>query len=233
MADIPDLTKTEIAIVELTNAFRRSEKLADVRPNAQLTLAARLFAEYLAKTGQFAHEADGRQPADRAKAAGYAYCVVAENLALNLDSRGFTTAALAGQAVEGWKNSPGHRRNMLLEHVVETGVAVARAPDRDPKFLSVQLFGRPATLTYDVRIENRSSGTVSYTFAGATHAIEPRVVATHTACTPAEITFDRAGNWLTGQKLDARYSARDGSLFAITSGPDGRTLVEHTPGSLR
>ena len=143
MATLPDLPQTEMAIVELTNAFRKESRLGEVKPNAALSAAARAFAAYLAKTGKFAHEADGRQPAQRAEAAGYRYCLVAENLAMNLDSRGFETRALASAAVEGWKNSPGHRANMLQRGATEIGVAIARAPDKDPKFISVQLFGRP------------------------------------------------------------------------------------------
>ena len=82
MATLPDLPQTERAIVEMTNAFRRESKLGEVKPNAALTAAARAFAEYLARTGKFAHEADGRQPAQRAEASGYRYCRVAENLAM-------------------------------------------------------------------------------------------------------------------------------------------------------
>src|SRR5262245_37990109 len=113
MPDLPDLPKTEVAIIEMTNAFRRQERLGAVVPNTELTATARWFAEYLARTNTFAHEADGRQPADRVKAHGYQFCMVAENLSLNFDGRGFTTSGLATKAVEGWKNSPGHRQNML------------------------------------------------------------------------------------------------------------------------
>ena len=81
---------------------------------------------------------------------------MAENLALNLDSRGFETKQLARDAVEGWKGSPGHRANMLRPHVTEIGVAVVRAPDRDPKFISVQLFGRPEALKVKFNIENQA-----------------------------------------------------------------------------
>ena len=143
MVTLPDLPQTEIAIVEMTNAFRKENKLGALAPNKALAAAARAFADYLAKSGKFAHEADGRKPAARAEAQGYRYCTVAENLALNLDSRGFETRQLARNAVEGWKASPGHRANMLAPHVTEIGVAVVRAPDPDPKFISVQLFGRP------------------------------------------------------------------------------------------
>ena len=80
-ADMPDLAKTEVAIIAMTNAFRSENQLQSVRTNTVLATAAKAYAEYLARTGKFAHEADGRQPADRAKAAGYSYCIVAENLA--------------------------------------------------------------------------------------------------------------------------------------------------------
>ncbi len=228
MADLPDVVRTEIAIVELTNVFRRAQKLTDVRPNAELTRAAKLFAEYLAKTGRFAHEADGRQPADRVQASGYTYCIVSENLASNLDSRGFTSIGLAQQAVDGWKNSPGHRKNMVEPHVTEIGVGVARAPTTDPKFISVQLFGRPDSLKYQFRIENRVAVAVRYSALGETHTIDPRVIATHTACKPSEIAFDRAGNALTGTKLSSRFVARDGAVFSIVAGDDGRVRIEAT-----
>ena len=162
MATLPDLPKTEIAIVEMTNAFRRESRLGEVKPNAALTAAARAFADYLAKTGKFAHEADGRRPAERAEAQGYRYCLVSENLAMNLDSRGFESRALASAAVGGWRNSPGHRANMLQPAVTETGVAVARVPDRDPKFISVQMFGRPETFNVEFRIMNQAGGPIHY-----------------------------------------------------------------------
>ena len=164
MASLPDLPQTEIAIVEMTNAFRKDNKLGALKPNAALTAAARAFADYLGKSGKFGHEADGRQPAQRAEAQGYRYCTVAENLALNLDSRGFETQQLAREATEGWKGSPGHRANMLRPHVTEIGVAVVRAPDRDPKFISVQLFGRPEALKVQFTIENQGGS------RGALHA---------------------------------------------------------------
>ena len=148
--------------------------------------------EYLAKTGKFAHEADGRQPAQRAEAQGYRYCLVAENLAMNLDSRGFETRALARDAVEGWKNSPGHRANMLQPTVTEIGVAVARAPDRDPKFISVQLFGRPEALKVEFRIENRAGAEVRYALGEETHTLPARAIVTHTSCDPEQLTFEQS-----------------------------------------
>jgi hypothetical protein len=228
MADIPDLAKTEAAIVERTNEFRAGERLEPLQRNLALDHAAKEFAKYLAKSGRFAHEADGRQPADRASEAGYRYCIVAENLALNLDSRGFTGDRLAGEAMDGWKKSPGHRKNLLLPHVTEIGVGVAQAPGPDPKFLSVQLLGRPIALAYDFRIQNRSHAQVTYKYAQKSHTIEPRVTMTHSGCDPGDLVFERSGNWLTGTRLNARYKVRSGAVFVLRPGPDGRVYVEMT-----
>ncbi len=226
MAELPDLVRTEAAIIEQTNAFRRSERLGVVTPNAELTRAARRFAEYLATTGRFAHEADGRKPAERVKEAGYQFCMVAENLAMHLDSRGFTTSALASKAIEGWKNSPGHRKNLVEPHVTEIGVGVARAPDKNPKFLSVQLFGRPASEKYQFRIANKSGAALTYSALGKSHSIDPNVAVTHSACMPGHIVLERSGNALFGVKLDARYEARDGALYTVLNGPDGTVRVD-------
>jgi hypothetical protein len=220
MATLPDLPQTEIAIVEMTNAFRKESRLGEVKPNAALTAAARAFAEYLAKTGKFAHEADGHQPAQRARAQGYRYCMVAENLAMNLDSRGFETRVLARDAVEGWKNSPGHRANMLQPAVTEIGVAVARAPDQDPKFISVQLFGRPEALKVEFRIENRAGQEVRYVLGEETHTLPVRGIVTHTDCNPEQLTFDKAG------AAPQRFAPRNGDRFIVRAGAGGAIAVD-------
>jgi hypothetical protein len=211
MATLPDLPKTEIAIIEMTNAFRREMRLGEVKPNAALTAAARAFAEYLARTGKFAHEADGRQPADRAEAQGYRYCFISENLAMNLDSRGFETRALAHEAVEGWKNSPGHRANMVQAAVTEIGVGVVRAPHRSPKFIAVQLFGRPESLKVQFRIENRAGAAVTYTLGEETHTLPVRSIATHTSCDPELLSFEQAG------AAAQRLAPRNGESFLVRS----------------
>ncbi len=227
MPDLPDVSKTELAIIELTNDFRRSEKLNPAKPNAQLTGTARQFAEFLARTGRFAHEADGRQPSDRARAAGYQFCMISENLALNLDSRGFTTKGLANQAVQGWKNSPGHRRNMVEPNVTETGVGVARASaEASPKYLSVQLFGRPDTLKFSFQVTNRSDSAVTYALGAKPHHIDPNVTTTHTVCKASDIVFERAGNWLGGTKLDTRFAPTNGASFVLKASAAGKIVVE-------
>jgi hypothetical protein len=231
MPSLPDLPQTEVAIVALTNAFRQEHRLGSVAPNKELAAAARWFADYLARTGQFAHEADGRQPQQRAAAQGYKYCMVAENLALNLDSRGFTSDGLAKEAVEGWKASPPHRRAMLEPNATEVGVAIARVPDRNPKFVSVQLFGRPESLKMAFQIRNTTGLSVGYALAGESHTIAPRTAITHTTCVPGELSFERAGSWLSGITLNETFAVHDGARFTIRPGQNGGVSVRKDGGA--
>lgn len=220
----PDLPKVETAIVEMTNVFRKEQGLAGVAPNPLLTAAARAFAEYLARSETFSHTADGRQPSERVKAAGYSFCLIAENLALNLDSRGFETRQLARDAVEGWKESPGHRKNLMAPHVTEIGVAVAKAPGQE-KYLSVQLFGRPESLMYSFSVRNETTETVHYAVGDDSHEVGPRITATHSVCTPATVTFTRAGNILLGQRLEGRYVAESGTTYVTRRDGAGKVTV--------
>lgn len=229
MPDLPDLPQAETAIVAMTNAFRQENRLGPVTPNKQLAAAARWFAEYLARTGKFAHEADGRAPQQRAAAHDYSYCMIGENLAKNLDSRGFTTHGLASQAMEGWKASPPHRRTLLEPAVTEIGVAIAPVPDKHPGFVSVQLFGRPETLRMEFQIRNTSGQAVGYTLAGEAHTINPRTATTHTTCLPGELRFERAGSWLSGSTLDGRYPIQNGARFTIDTGRDGKLSIRLEP----
>ena len=211
---LPDLPQTEIAVVEMTNTFRKANALQEVKPNAVLGAAARAFADYLARTGKFAHDADGRQPAARAQAQGYSYCLVAENLAWNLNSRGFESRELARVFVEGWKASPGHRENLLLRDATDIGIAVARVPDKNPKYLSVQLFGRPDSLKVTFTIQNQASKAVYYTLGTETDLLHPRETATHSDCQPRVLSVDR------GLQGPARFDPHTGDHFVIRSGAD-------------
>src|SRR4051794_24938878 len=100
-------------LVDKTNDFREEEGRPRVAVNPKLTETARAFADYMARTGRYGHTADGSRPADRAARHGYEFCVIAENIAYAFDSDGYTTVELGTTFVEGWKHSPGHRRNML------------------------------------------------------------------------------------------------------------------------
>jgi uncharacterized protein YkwD len=184
----PELDAVEQAIVQRTNAFRKENKRKPVSANEELTQAAQSFAEFMARTGKYGHTADGQKPADRVKEAGYAFCIVRENIAYAFRTKGFSTEELTDQFVTGWEQSPGHRRNMLAQWITGTGVGVAKSEETDAYF-AVQVFGRPESAAVAFEIVNESELTVRYRFSGREFAVEPRVIRTHKACAPEEIVF--------------------------------------------
>ena len=60
----PDIPAAEAAIVEMTNEFRRENKLSSLTENPQLAAAARAYAQKLAAGTGLSHTADGTTPGD-------------------------------------------------------------------------------------------------------------------------------------------------------------------------
>ena len=138
----PDLPDVEKRIVGATNAFRAQHRRGALSGERRLEAAARDFAAFMARTGKFDHDADGRQPAQRIAAKGYRYCMFAENIAYEYSTRGFSSGELATRFVDDWKGSAGHRANMLQPGAVHTAVAVARGA-KNGYYYAVQLFASP------------------------------------------------------------------------------------------
>ncbi len=111
---------------------------------------------------------------------------------------------------------------MVEPHVTDIGVGVARAPTADPKFISVQLFGRPQSLSYKFQISNASKEPITYTFGGETHDVKPSFAVTHTACQPDALVFTRSG----AKAITARYEARDGQVYQVTPSTAGGIKVD-------
>jgi len=135
----PDRTAVRQSVVELTNA-RRSRS---VKPDRRLEKAAQKYADYLARTGKFDHDADGRNCGQRAIAAGFDARLVCENLYACEVPGGITSDDLAAAAVDGWMKSLGHRRNLLDGRVSAIGIGVASDPSAG-KYVVVQMLGKPA-----------------------------------------------------------------------------------------
>jgi uncharacterized protein YkwD len=140
-AAAPDLAQVERRVVQGTNEFRQEHGRGTLGVNAKLAAAAQEFARFMARTGKYSHDADGRRPRERVLAHGYRYCMVAENISYQFSSEGFESVELASRLLEGWKRSPGHRANMLDGAAVHTAVALARSSTG--YFYAVQLFGSP------------------------------------------------------------------------------------------
>jgi Cysteine-rich secretory protein family len=214
-AILPETPVVETQIVEMTNAFRAENALGLVRSNSKLAAAARSYASYLARTEKFSHTADGREAGARVSAAGYQWCRVGENLALHADSRGFRARDLAAKSVEGWINSAPHRENLMAPHVTEIGVGVARAPGKDPRFISVQLFARPKALEATFQISNLSGNSVRYSVDGESHEVKSSFSVRHTSCSSGALSLDGWGSGARAKALTMRYEATDGLVYVL------------------
>lgn len=126
-------------VVDHTNSARaQNGTLPSLTRNALLDNDAQMKLNDMFVKQYFEHDSPtGVGPADLAKAVGYAYVTVGENLALG-------DFASDAKLVEAWMNSPGHRANILNTHYQEIGVAVGKGMyEGRETWLAVQSFGTP------------------------------------------------------------------------------------------
>lgn len=118
------------AILSAVNTLRNDAGRASLVYSDRLQALAQIHADDMASSGFFSHTgSDGSQLGDRARRAGYGFCFIAENIA-----KGQRTAS---EALQGWVDSRGHRRNMLDRRATEMGLAQA------PGAIWVMVLGRP------------------------------------------------------------------------------------------
>lgn len=203
----------EQRVIALTNDFRRENALQPLEPETRLADAARSFAGYLANTGKLDHDADGTTPPERVKKRGYSHCMIAENLASEYSSRGFTADQLATNLVQGWRSSPTHRENMLIPEITQIGVGLARNA-RDGEYFAVQVFARPMSQMLKFRVTNRSNATVRYEFRKRLVTLGPRQVRTHESCAAGDLRLETGGQ-------NATAPAKDGVRYAIVEAGRG------------
>jgi len=178
---------------EQTNAFRKANKLEPLKPDEALHKAAQSFAEYMARTHRYGHLADGREPAQRVEEAGYAYCSTRENIAYIYSPQALTSRELAGEFVQGWKDSRVHRENMLAPFATECGFGLARS-EKTGTYFAVQLIARPESARITFRVRNETSGPIQYVlhFAGDGEApleqtLDNGVIRQHQTCLPVKL----------------------------------------------
>jgi uncharacterized protein YkwD len=179
-------------IVAATNTLREGQGLPALTRSPALDATAQAFAAYMANGGGYGHQADGRTAAERAKAAGYAPCLVGENIGFVERGSGLSTDGLAAFFADGWANSPVHRHNLLNRDASETGVGIARAAGA-PKYFAVQLVGRPEQASQVFQIVNRTAAPVGIVIAAKRSLLQPGVVTTVTRCAPASLSIDGIG----------------------------------------
>lgn len=126
-------------VIESTNVARaQNGGLAALTENSFLDRDAKMKLDDMFTKQYFEHVSPtGIGPADLAQAAGYAYVIVGENLALG----DFNSNQ---SLVTAWMDSPGHRANILNTHYQEIGVAVGKGVyEGRETWLAVQSFGMP------------------------------------------------------------------------------------------
>lgn len=214
----PDLESVVAQVFEGANRLRREAGVEALASSPELMRAAQAFAAFMAETDRYGHDVDGN-PTERAERAGYAPCIVAENLAYQFLSTGFRTAELSQGLLDGWMDSPGHRANLLEADVTETGVAIARSRATS-RYYAVQVFGRPRTLETRFSIRNRSGAAVSYELDGESLPLPQGSTVTHRQCRPARLVFD----W-PGRQSSSMLAVRSGDRYSVERSPQGEFSV--------
>lgn len=103
------------------NKIRAAHGLAAVRTTTPLRLAAQRHSEDMVRRRYFAHVSpSGQNVSERVRKLGYRFRRVGENIGW-----GSGSAATPGAIVQGWMQSPPHRRIILTPGFREAGVGIA------------------------------------------------------------------------------------------------------------
>ncbi|MDY8107988.1 CAP domain-containing protein [Fulvimarina sp. 2208YS6-2-32] len=105
------------------NQFRAQNGLGPLRYSAKLDQASTRQARAMAAEDRMSHSVEGKL-SSRVSQYGYSWGSIAENIAY-----GYPDTA---RAMTGWKNSAGHRKNILNPRVTEMGFAMAAGPNGIP-----------------------------------------------------------------------------------------------------
>lgn len=102
---------------DLINKYRHEHGLKPLVLNSQLADAAKEHSRDLAKWDRISHYgSDGSNAWDRVKRNGYQPELAAENVG--------TGQVDLAEVLKGWKDSPGHNKNLLLADADEMGIAL-------------------------------------------------------------------------------------------------------------
>jgi uncharacterized protein YkwD len=111
---------------DLINQYRHEKGLKPLRLNPALSEAAKEHSRDLAKWDRISHYgSDGSNPWDRVKRTGYRARLAAENVG--------TGQVSFDEVLRGWKESPGHNKNLLLGDAQEMGLALVQDPKTEFK----------------------------------------------------------------------------------------------------
>ncbi len=111
---------------DLINQYRKEAGLKPLKLNSELTTAAKEHSRDLAKWDRISHYgSDGSNPWDRVKRTGYKARIAAENVG--------TGQISFEEVLKGWKESPGHNKNLLMGDAEHMGIALVQDPKTEFK----------------------------------------------------------------------------------------------------
>ena len=121
---------------DVINAYRKEKGLKPLKLSPELTEAAKAHARDLSKWDRISHYgSDGSNPWDRVKRAGYKARLTAENVG--------TGQIDFNEVMRGWKDSPGHNKNLLMTDADHMGVALVQDPKTEFKSFWTLVIGSP------------------------------------------------------------------------------------------
>ena len=111
---------------DIINQYRAEHGLKPLKLSTELTAAAKNHSRDLAKWDRISHYgSDGSNPWDRVKRAGFKARLAAENVG--------TGQIDFSEVMKGWKESPGHNKNLLLGDADYMGIALVQEPKTEFK----------------------------------------------------------------------------------------------------
>lgn len=133
-----EATTQERRMVELVNHERVSRGFEPLAIDQRLGAIARAHSAEMRGEDRIFHDSPiTGSPGDRLRAAGYAYRVVRENVALD---------TVLEDAHEGLMQSPGHRANILSPDITRIGIGIVEQErqGRPPRLFITQVFADPS-----------------------------------------------------------------------------------------
>ena len=130
----PGAQLDEAAAASMISGYRANDGLPAVTLDPVLTQMAQAQAALMAKRDKLDH-AVGKPLAVRLKATGYDAKIAAENI-----GAGYHTLA---EAFSGWRDSPPHRANMLLNGATRMGIAAVYTPKSKYKVYWAMVIAQP------------------------------------------------------------------------------------------
>lgn len=110
----------EQQVLQQVNHQRQQHGLPSLRSNPSLSRVARTYSQQMAAYNIYGHIGpSGETHRQRVEAAGLRASLIGENL-MKVDYNRHPVAL----SVNGWMNSAGHRKNILLPQMTETGVGI-------------------------------------------------------------------------------------------------------------